>query len=288
MSTVTRDNLAEDSQGRLRQFFHGLAVATITRPSRRDRQKAPGPSDLANKCDLCVAKRIADFLGVPSGSERTFSLKAWLGTAVHEKLERDLKALYPHALQEVTVTIGDVPGIGVVVGHVDIFLPRKRAIGDWKTTDLEKLEGYRTRSGPAAYTQGLTAQERRELDALKDLERSERLPQSKLPRMIELMSRAKEHSGGVPEEYKGQTMLYLMGLRAMGFDVEYAVLVFIPRDSNNVEDIWVASCKYSEEVATAVIRRATRLAQRVREGQLHSIDPHPKCFPCVIRPRLKR
>lgn len=280
-------NGSVENQRTLRSFILGLAVATITRPSRRDQQQAPGPSDLANKCDLCVARKIAQSLGLGGHVERTFSLKAWLGTAVHEKLERDLKYIYPHARQEITVQIGDLPGIGMVEGHVDLFIEPKRTVVDWKTTDLDKLKKYRTSAGPAAYTLGLTAPERKELTQLKEMERADRLPESQVARLVDLMARTEEHSGGVPEEYMGQTMLYLRGLIAMGLPAEYAALVFIPRDSNKVDDIWVASCRYRPDVAQAVINRAVHLASLVRSGQLQSIQPHPECFPCVIWPRLR-
>lgn len=278
--------MTAEEQQNIRNFVEGIAVATIMRPSQRDKQKAPGPSDLANKCDVCVAKKIATSLGLGHHSDGGFSLKAWLGTAVHEKLERDLPLIYRHAEREITVTIGEVPGIGLVKGHVDLFLPKKRSAVDYKTTDMKKLKGYRTGAGPSAYTHGLTAQERADLEELKGRDRAGMLLAEELGRLTMLMARTEEHSGGVPQEYMGQTMLYLKGLRAMGRQADYAVLVFIPRDSNSVSDIWVASCKYRPDVAEGVIRRASHLAKLVRTGRVGDLEPHPECFPCVIRPRL--
>jgi hypothetical protein len=104
---------------------------------------------------------------------------------------------------------------------------------------------------------------------------------------VMLMAKSSEHTGGVPQEYMGQTMLYLYGLRAMGREADYAVLAFIPRDSNKVSDIWVASCAYRPEVAQAVINRAAHLASLVRSGRLNELSAHPECFPCSIRPRLR-
>jgi hypothetical protein len=277
---------AEDQEN-IRTFVEGIAVATITRPSTRDKQKAPGPSDLADKCDLCVARKIAASLGMGSHTERGFSLKAWLGTAVHEKLERDLPAVYAHAEQEITVDVAQVPGIGLVQGHVDVFLPRKKTLVDWKTTDLKKLKKYQTQAGPGAYVHGLTAPEREDLTKLKAMDRAGLLTEADLGRMVMLMSRSEEHSGGVPSEYMGQTMLYLYGLRAMGREADYAVLALIPRDSNNVSDIWVASCAYRPDVAQGVINRAAHLASLVRTGKIGELSAHPECFPCSIRPRLR-
>lgn len=261
---------------------------TIMKPSARDKQRAPGPSDLADKCDFCVARKIAASLGLADGGDRGFSLKAWLGTAVHEKLERELPKIYPNAELEITVRLGDIPGLGEVVGHVDLYFPDKAAINDWKTTDLDKLKKYRTAAGPSAYTQGLTAPERDELDQLKEQDRYGRLTEADLGRMLQLMTVSEQHSGGIPVEYVGQTMLYLYGLRNMGRPADYAVLTFIPRDSNNVSDIWVASCAYRPDVAEALLRRATRLAAVARHGRIEDVKPHPECFPCVIWPRLRR
>lgn len=269
-------------------FVHGLTVATITQPSKRDRQKAPGPSDLAGKCDLCVARKIANSLSLGSYVESGFSLKAWLGTAVHEKMERDLPKIFFGAHQEIEVSIGDIPDVGPVVGHIDLFLPEKRALVDWKTTDMKKLVDYKKDAGPGAYTQHLTFEEREELERLKVLDKVGMLSPSDVGRMILLMASSEKHSGGVPLEYMGQTMLYLYGLLMAGYDVEYAVISFIPRDSNYVSDIWVTSCKYRPDVAEGVIKRASHLAGLVRSGKIGSLKPHPQCWDCSIKPRLAR
>lgn len=277
---------AEDQEN-IRAFVEGIVVATITRPSARDKQQTPGPSDLADKCDLCVARKIASSLGMGTHTERGFSLKAWLGTAVHEKLEKDLPGVYAHAEREITVDIAHIPGIGLVQGHVDLFLSRKKTLVDYKTTDMKKLKGYQSQAGLGAYVQGLTAPEREELTRLKAMDRAGLLAEADLGRMVMLMSRSEEHSGGVPSEYMGQTMLYLYGLRAMGREADYAVLAFIPRDSNNVSDIWVASCAYRQDVAQGVINRAAHLASLVKAGRINELAAHPECFPCSIRPRLR-
>lgn len=278
---------AED-QKNIRTFVEGMVRATITRPSARDKQRAPGPSDLADKCDLCVARKIAASLGMGTHIERGFSLKAWNGTAVHKKLEDDLPSVYAHAEQEITVDVADIPGIGLVRGHVDVFLPRKKTLIDYKTTDMKKLKGYQTQVSPGAYVQGMTVQEREALSVLKAKDRAGLLTAEEAVDLVALEARSQERTGGVPQEYMGQTMLYLYGLRAMGREADYAVLVFIPRDSNNVEDIWVASCAYRPDVAQGVLNRAAHLARLVRSGGLRDLEPHPECFPCVIRPRLAR
>src|SRR5690606_3480399 len=255
--------MTAEEELQIRMFVEGLTVSVIKKPSRRDEQVACGPSDLANPCDVCVARKIAASFGMGAHSDDNFSVKAWLGTAVHEKLERDLPLVYPHAETEITVIIGDIPNLGPVEGHTDVFVPHKRTVVDYKTSDKAKIEKYKKQAGPGAYTQGLTAQERVELDDLKARDRAGllSLEEVNLARLTSLLSRSESNSGGVPPGYMGQTMLYLYGLRAMGRQADYAALVFIPRDSNYITDLWVASCAYRPDIAEGVIRRASHLAR---------------------------
>jgi hypothetical protein len=143
----------EDLQYRTRTFVRDLLLATVTTPSSRDKQRMPGPSDLADPCDVCVAHKIALTCGmaIEKSSGKNFSLKAWNGTSVHQKIERDLPRVYPHAEQEITVEVGEVEGLGLIKGHVDLYLPLQKAMCDWKTTDLKKLNVYRTSGVPSSH-----------------------------------------------------------------------------------------------------------------------------------------
>lgn len=146
--------MADDElQTKARLFVRDLVLATITRPSARDRQRLPGPSDLADPCDVCLARKIALAMGHadPSPSKENFSLKAWNGTAVHQKIERDLPRVYAHAEQEITVEVAEIEGLGVVKGHVDLYVPAQRVMTDWKTTDMKKLMVYRSTGVPASH-----------------------------------------------------------------------------------------------------------------------------------------
>lgn len=143
----------EELQHQTRSFVRDLLMATVTMPSSRDEQRMPGPSDLADPCDVCVAHKIALSCGmaIENPNRRNFSLKAWNGTAVHQKIERDLPRVYRHAEQEITVEIGEVVGLGMIKGHIDLYLPLMKAMCDWKTTDLKKLNVYRTSGVPASH-----------------------------------------------------------------------------------------------------------------------------------------
>lgn len=237
-----------DDQASTRAFVRDLVTATITMQSDRDRQSLPGPSDLANPCDVCVARKIAASCGIHLGNEnggsRSFSLKAWVGTAIHQKLERDLPRIYPRGdrmdpnfYQEVTVTIGEIPGLGTIRGHTDLYLPKIGSVVDWKTADIRKIKVYQ--------------------------------------------------NAGVPASHAGQTMLYLRGLRNSGKRADKAVLVYIPRDSNKVSDIWVASCAYQEGIATGLLNRAQNLVEVVRSGQTGNLASDPDCYVCHVQHRIQ-
>lgn len=224
---------------RTRHYTNALIQATITQSSARDVQKLPGPSDLANSCDLCLARRLASSCGVDmSQPPRRFSLKAWVGTAMHQKLESDLPKVYPYAEQEITVPIETVPHLGAVKGHVDAFFPRKRTMGDWKSTDMKKLD-----------------------------------------RIMKF---------GVPSSHFGQTMLYMYGLKKKGLKCDYATLTYIPRDSDDTSSIWVASCAYREDVAVGLLNRTRSLIDRLKDGDVGSLQSDPDCFVCHVQHRIRR
>lgn len=219
-----------EEEGRARSFALGLALAVITQSSDRDIQRMPGPSDLANPCDLCVARRIAGAAGIDfQQAPRNFSLKAWVGTAAHQKLERDLPEHNEKARQELTVSIGKIDGLGEIKGHVDLHLPDVATMSDFKTTDLSKLEKIRSR--------------------------------------------------GVPSSHRGQTMLYMHGLRRSGRACDYATLVYIPRDSTEKSDIWTASCSYRGDIAVGLLNRTEDIFRRLQSGVV-SFDSDPECFVC--------
>jgi hypothetical protein len=238
----------QDDQAAKRAFVRDLVTATVTMQSARDRQSLPGPSDLANTCDVCVARRIARSFGISlpglGGGSSSSSLKAWVGTAIHEKLERDLPGIYPRGdranpnfYQEVTVTIGEIPGLGTIRGHTDLYLPRIGTVVDWKSSDNHRIKFYQ--------------------------------------------------SSGVPASHAGQTMLYLRGLRNSGKRADTAMLVYIPRDSNRVSDIWTASCDYQDGIATGLLNRAQNLVEVVRSGQTDNLVSDPDCYVCDVQQRIR-
>lgn len=219
-----------------KRTVRNLVISTITQSSARDRQRVLGPSDLADPCDYCLGSNFlrslkeSEFVSKES-QKRGFSLKAWNGTAVHEKLERDLPLPEEEALKELSVPIREIPGYHMVKGHIDLYLQRMGIWVDYKTTDMAKLKKYRL--------------------------------------------------NGPPESHIRQKMMYGYGLRANGHEANASVLVYIPRDSNRVEDIWEAAAPYSEEWAVDSLERAERIWEQVRSvGVSDLTSDEDACFTC--------
>lgn len=224
-----------EKEAHVYDFVHGLILATIIQQDARDRQVMPGPSNLSDPCDVCLARCIAHACGVPvpQGPEK-FSLKAWNGTAVHQKFERDLPKIYPYAEQEITVTIGEISGLGVIKGHVDLYDGPQVSWWDFKTTDEKKLDIYQEVS--------------------------------------------------VPQNHAGQVMMYGYGLRRSGREAKAANLVYIPRDSNKISAIWVASCSYRENIAVGLMNRAQQMTKRVLSQDFADLQSYGDCFVCHVQP----
>lgn len=229
----------EGTPKQLQTMADSLVMAVVMRQSERDVQRLPGPSDLANPCDLCVARKLAQSLGIRVDQPApNFSLKAWVGTSMHQKIERDMPAVYALAEHEITVEIAQLLGLGQVKGHVDLYVPPEAALTDFKSTDLKKLDFYK--------------------------------------------------SFRVPVAHMGQTMLYCYGLRKAEKEVRYATLAYIPRDSTDVSDIWVASCPYREDVAYGLLNRTQKLVEVVRSGDTSTLESYDDCFVCNRQQRYAR
>lgn len=139
----------EDDQEKIaRDYVKNLVVGTITMASSRDEQKMPGPSDLSDTCDFCVVEKLTDLInGVFSRINRV-SLKAWIGTAVHEKMEREIVKTGVKYESEIKVHVCTIPGLGKISGHVDLYLPHIEAVVDYKTVKKVDIDRFRLEGVP--------------------------------------------------------------------------------------------------------------------------------------------
>lgn len=234
-----------------------LLRRAVTAPSARDEQSSVGPSELGDPCDFCLGvgltRKYPEFR--PEGVEprRSFSLKAWNGTAVHSHLEANLARLdatedgppWYQLMLEPTVTIWELEHYGTITGHVDLVymlwhevpenlhqVPDYAAVVDHKTIDKDKLRQMRL-------------------------------------------------TGVVPDKHVFQDNIYGYGLEHyVGVRPTDVGLHFIPRDSNSAEDIWPVFDRYRPEVAEMALERLETVWHRVRSGELMKLSSHDECFNC--------
>lgn len=128
-----------------RRKIAAQVTATITAPGERSKQRSVGPSEIAGRCDYCLGRALVrkyPELDWEQPEPDRFSLKAWLGTAVHEKLERD----HPHGVHESKVYITELDGYGMISGHCDLFVDE--TVIDFKTKDMRVLDGIKLNGPP--------------------------------------------------------------------------------------------------------------------------------------------
>lgn len=216
-----------------RQFVLDTTRKTIMQESERDQQRSAGPSDLGDPCDACLAAALRRKTLQPNQKPRDsgFSLKAWFGTAAHEKLEREQILPEEFRALEAKVYIHTIADYGDIYGHIDIQYLLMAIVGDYKTVDMAKLKKIRME--------------------------------------------------GPPIGHQKQIMMYGLGVEKSGREVKYVALIYIPRDSNNPDDIYVAVAPYQRDVAEASLARAEAIWARVQKGD-NNFESHADCYVCKM------
>lgn len=89
-------------------------------------------------------------------------------------------------------------------------------------------------------------------------------------------------TSGVPEQYRFQAMTYARGLELEGKEVNKIAIVFIPRDSGNVRDIWVHEEEYQPEMAQVALDRASAIYAWLQEEGNHwrNLEEDYDCYQC--------
>lgn len=92
----------------------------------------------------------------------------------------------------------------------------------------------------------------------------------------------KYRTGGVSDQYRYQAMLYARGLELDGRPVKNVAIVFIPRDSMNVRDIWVHEEEYNSEMAEDALELAGQIYAWLQEEGNHwrDLEEDYDCFQC--------
>lgn len=112
-----------------------MATIFSDKDSARSTQKAIGPSEIGG----CRRKLWHRIQGTPTTNEDTLGLAAWMGTAIHERIERRLRHEDPFGKRYLIETEVEYDGL---MGHVDVYDKDDREIIDWKTTTKKNLSRF--------------------------------------------------------------------------------------------------------------------------------------------------
>lgn len=88
---------------------------------------------------------------------------------------------------------------------------------------------------------------------------------------------------GAPSQYRYQAQIYARGCELAGMPVENIAIIFIPRDSGNVNDIFVHEEQYQPEMAARALDRAGDIYEAVLSDGWASLPSHVDCWQCNSR-----
>lgn len=215
----------------------------MSAPSDRDLQGRIGPSDLGDPCNYCLGSKMA---GVKP--QRKFSMYPWLGTAIHTLIEH-----LTHRLR-----------FKLIPGHNELaykIFGHPTAVAELHIENAVYIPGY---GWCPAHLDFILPEEK----CLVDWKSSSK----KKVKVYQLR--------GVPTENTGQTLIYIHAARNNGYDVEAAVLVYIPRDTADLDDLWAYEVMYDEAEVQSIIDRAAAIWLWVEAGRWQELDKDPGCYNC--------
>ena len=210
----------------------------------RDRsvQKAIGPSGYGVECTRWLLHMLAE--DDEPGATDIVNHWAWVGTAMHDRLERDVKASpinnagpSPRFLTEITVTVGHVAG-RPMKGHVDVTDAEVGGVVDWKgcgKSSTQKMQSHIRKTGG-----------------------------------VEVVAKVGDFTvrgwrGGHPgQKYRRQLQGYGLGVMLTGRPVKWVMDIFIPRNSTRVDawrsgEVWFWSEPFDPQIAIDALDRCNGL-----------------------------
>jgi len=221
-----------------------LAVSLLRTETERDKQYKVGASQISNPCTKHLAMDLAGIKQPPS----KYWLGAVIGTAVHAALEDGIsKVATPQlegALVEQKITLGEIPGYGVISSKPDLVLPASNHLVDWKTSTRAKTKKIQ------AWVDG---------------------------------TKQDASTTYTMQKYIGQTQLYAWGVTQSGLQIDNISLVFINRDGTSEADVLEYTFEYDESIAVALWDRLVVLWEELQGGaHPESYSGHPECFNCSV------
>lgn len=234
-----------------------MLVSLLQAQTARDKQKTIGASNASTPCNKCLAE---DMLGV----ERDPSFAWWPskeGTFIHAGIENELRTnpkmnkLFGDPLIEHNMEIGVVPGYGPVRSTSDLYIPERKLVMDWKTTDANKLKQYHIAD---------------EHDLEPDPELFSTYAYEKVM----------DHAFTM-KKYLIQLHLYGLGMVREGYEVDHVAMAFIVRGGLDASSMAVFRYKYDPEFAQRAWERIELLWLYLEEGQTpDDFDGNPFCWYC--------
>lgn len=210
----------------------------------RDKQRAIGPSEIANPCTRCLADRLS---GIKQKQGR-YWMGARIGTAIHFDLE-DKTLELDGVLAETKVVIGELPGYGLVKGTSDCLWSDLEHLLDYKTTTKDKLK----------WIKQAHVTEPDKFDVTK-------------------LAEARFKVLG----YIAQTHLYAYGVVKSGQPVEKISITYIARDGSTDADIWSFEMDYNPDLAQHVWDRLVAVWEAIQGGkELDTFESHQYCYTCT-------
>lgn len=221
-----------------------LATSLLRTETDRDKQYKVGASQISNPCTKHLAMDLAGIKQPPS----KYWLGAVIGTAVHNALEAAIaKSDAPElegAVVEQKITLGEIPGYGVISSKPDLVLPKLNHLVDWKTSTRAKTKKIQ------AWVDG---------------------------------TKQDASTTYTMQKYIGQTQLYAWGVTQSGLQIDNISLVFINRDGTSESDVLEYTFGYDESIALALWDRLVVLWEELQGGaHPESYSGHPECFNCSV------
>jgi hypothetical protein len=139
--------------GPARAFLDGVAYL-MGAPNQRSHQVRVGPSQIGDPCDHCLGRAMAHMAFPMPFSPSSQTLPTWIGTAMHEKLERLISAHIGSlgmCLTEHRTVCGEITNYGRIVGSVDLYHIPTGTVVDWKGSSKEKIRGYKLNGSGQQY-----------------------------------------------------------------------------------------------------------------------------------------
>lgn len=231
----------------------GIFTRGFSQRSERDKQVKLGASEIGG-CPYCVGHTMAQKLpDPPKKRDDDFGYAAWIGTMCHYWLEHNLvlrgnDGAELETLREFKVTAGTIGDYGTLSGNLDLYVKAFRRTFDYKFPGKYSYDKVKL-----AIRKGQMA-----LDAGKPLTK-DMMPSS---------------------QYRYQQQMYAHGLIQLGYEVETCRIIFLPRHSNNLQDVLHWEEPYNPEMVEAAFNRAEQIWEVVKAGDLAELESDPDCYTC--------